>query len=136
MEIFSNIGIKDIADIICVTLLLFYLYKMMKRTGSLNMFIGIVIFFFVWMLVSQVIKMPLLGAILDKLIDVGVLAFIVLFADDIRRFFRELGTRTRTGRIYRWLFKHRIKKMSSDWHPLAVCSNLHPQAPDHDSRIQ
>lgn len=125
MEIFSNIGIKDIADIICVTLLLFYLYKMMKRTGSLNMFIGIVIFFFVWMLVSQVIKMPLLGAILDKLIDVGVLAFIVLFADDIRRFFRELGTRTRTGRIYRWLFKHRIKKMSSDWHPLAMaCSQM------------
>ena len=110
MEYFTNFGIKDLADVLCVTFLLFYLYKMMKRTGSLNMFIGILIFIFVWVVVSQVLQMQLLGAILDKLVDVGVLALIVLFADDIRRFFRDLGTRTRTGKIYRWLSKNRKKE--------------------------
>ena len=41
---FPTFGIKDLIDILCVALLLFYLYKMMRRTGSLNMFIGIIIF--------------------------------------------------------------------------------------------
>ena len=65
-----SFGIKDLIDILCVALLLFYFYKIMKRTGSLNMFIGILVFTFVWMVVSQVLKMQLLGAILDKLVDV------------------------------------------------------------------
>lgn len=116
---FPTFGIKDLIDILCVALLLFYLYKMMRRTGSLNMFIGIIIFVSIWMLVSQVLKMQLLGAILDKLVDVGVIAIIVLFADDIRRFLRDLGTRTRTGRAYRRLFgrKHNTGD-SSVWEPV------------------
>lgn len=125
MEYFSTFGIKDFADILCVALLMFFLYKMMKRTGSLNMFIGIIVFIFVWMVVTQVLKMPLLGAIFDKLVDVGAIALIVLFADDIRRFFRDLGTRTRTGRLYRWLFKRRKSESSTEWHPLVkACSNM------------
>ena len=95
-EYFVNFGIKDAVDVVCVALLLFSLYRLMKRSGSLNMFIGILVFIFVWMLVSQVFKMQLLGAILDKLVDVGVIAIIVLFAEDIRRFFRDIGTTTRT----------------------------------------
>ncbi len=126
MEYFSNFGIKDLADVICVALLLFYLYKMMRRTGSLNMFIGILIFIFVWMIVSQVLGMQLLGAILDKLVDVGVLALIVLFAEDIRRFLRDLGTRTRTGKFFRWLFKRKNRqKDTSFWQPVVkACSNM------------
>lgn len=125
MNYFTSFSIKDFADILCVALLLFYLYKMMKRTGSLNMFIGIIIFVFIWMAVSQVLQMPLLGAILDKLIDVGALALIVLFADDIRRFFRSLGARTRTGRMYRWMFKHRIKDSVSSLQPIiGACTHM------------
>ncbi|MCQ2073897.1 MAG: diadenylate cyclase CdaA [Bacteroidaceae bacterium] len=125
MDYFTSFSIKDLADILCVALLLFYIYKMMKRTGSLNMFIGIIIFIFIWMAVSQVLQMPMLGAILDKLIDVGALALIVLFADDIRRFFRSLGARTRTGRIYRWMFQHRMKGSTPPLHPIVgACSHL------------
>ena len=40
VDYFVSFGIKDIIDVLCVSLLLFYLYKLMKRTGSLNMFIG------------------------------------------------------------------------------------------------
>lgn len=125
MDYFTSFSIKDFADILCVALLLFYIYKMMKRTGSLNMFIGIIIFIFIWMAVSQVLQMPMLGAILDKLIDVGALALIVLFADDIRRFFRSLGARTRTGRMYRWMFQHKMKGNTSSLHPIVgACSHL------------
>ena len=119
-------GIKDAIDILCVALLLFYLYRMMKRTGSLNMFIGILVFIFLWMLVSQVFKMQLLGAIMDKLVDVGAIAIIVLFADDIRRFFRDLGNSTRGSRLLSWLaHRHRQPGNPVKWQPLELaCENM------------
>ena len=45
-------GIKDIIDILLVALLLFYLYKMMKESGSLNIFIGVLAFIVVWVVSS------------------------------------------------------------------------------------
>ena len=119
-------GIKDLIDILCVSLLLFYLYKLMKRTGSLNMFMGILVFIFVWMIVSQVLKMQLLGAVMDKLVDVGVIALIVLFADDIRHFFRDIGTSTRTRKLFHWLVRrHHADGDAAKWAPVVkACENM------------
>lgn len=117
-------GLKDIIDIVCVAFLMFYLYRMMKRSGSLNMFIGILVFIFVWMIVSQVLKMQLLGAIMDKLVDVGAIVIIVLFADDIRRFFRNLGNGARDRRLLSWLFRRRATAAAGmDFGPLVQASN-------------
>lgn len=125
-DFFVSFGVKDIIDVICVSLLLFYLYKLMKRTGSLNMFIGILVFIFVWMIVSQVLKMQLLGAVLDKLVDVGVIALIVLFADDIRHFFRDIGTSTRTRKLFHWLTRrHHADGDMSKWDPIVkACDSM------------
>lgn len=125
-DYFDLFGIKDLIDVLCVSLLLFYLYKLMKRTGSLNMFIGILVFIFVWMIVSQVLKMQLLGAILDKLVDVGVIALIVLFADDIRHFFRDIGTSTRTRKLFHWLVRRRsVNNDAAKWEPVVkACDSM------------
>ena len=125
-DFFVSFGVKDIIDVLCVSLLLFYLYKLMKRTGSLNMFIGILVFIFVWMIVSQVLKMQLLGAVLDKLVDVGVIALIVLFADDIRHFFRDIGTSTRTRKLFHWLTRrHHAGGDMSKWDPIVkACDSM------------
>ncbi|MCQ2064278.1 MAG: diadenylate cyclase CdaA [Bacteroidaceae bacterium] len=125
-EYFVNFGIKDAVDVVCVALLLFSLYRLMKRSGSLNMFIGILVFIFVWMLVSQVFKMQLLGAILDKLVDVGVIAIIVLFAEDIRRFFRDIGTTTRTRRIFHWMLNRKVEEGDiTRWQPvIRACESM------------
>ena len=48
-------GIKDIIDILLVALLLFYLYKMMKESGSLNIFIGVLAFIVVWVVSSEIL---------------------------------------------------------------------------------
>lgn len=74
-----EISIKDIIDIFLVALMLFYIYRLMKESRSLNVFIGIIVFVVIWLFVSQVLEMRLLGAIMDKLVSVGVLALIVLF---------------------------------------------------------
>ena len=125
VDYFVSFGIKDIIDVVCVSLLLFYLYKLMKRTGSLNMFIGILIFLLVWIVVSQVLKMQLLGAVMNKLVDVGVIALIVLFADDIRHFFRDIGTSTRTRKLFHWLVRRHNGQDLTKWEPLVkACENM------------
>ena len=125
VDYFVSFGIKDIIDIVCVSLLLFYLYKLMKRTGSLNMFIGILVFILVWIVVSQVLKMQLLGAVMNKLVDVGVLALIVLFADDIRHFFRDIGTSTRTRKLFHWLIRRHNGQDMTKWEPLVkACESM------------
>ena len=96
-------SIKDLIDILLVALMLFYFYKLMKESGSLNLFIGIFVVIILWILVSQILQMKLLGGILDTLVSVGALALIVLFQDEIRRFLREIGSQYRVRRIVEML---------------------------------
>ncbi len=121
-EYIESFGIMDAIDILCVGLILYYLYRTMKRTGSLNMFLGILVFLVVWVIVSQVLRMKLLGAVMDKLVDVGVIAIIVLFADDIRRFFRNLGTSARGHRVISWLFRNHRKGKGISYGPIVQAS--------------
>ena len=86
-----DFGIKDIIDIVLLSLILYYLYRLMKESRSLNVFIGIMVFVLVWLFVSQVLEMRLLGSILDKLVSVGVIGLIVLFQEEIRKFLYSLG---------------------------------------------
>ena len=77
-------GVKDAIDIFCVATLLFYIYRLMKSSGSLNIFYGILVFVITWIAVSQVLQMKLLGSIFDKLVSVGVIALIIIFQEEIR----------------------------------------------------
>ena len=104
---FLEFGIKDFIDILLVALMLFYVYRLMRESRSLNVFVGILIFIVVWLFVSQVLEMRLLGTILDKLVSVGVIALIVLFQDDIRKFLSDLGAHQRVKRLRRFLVPKR-----------------------------
>lgn len=108
---FFSFGIKDFIDILLVSLMLYYFYKLMKESGSLNMFLGILVFIVLWLLVSQVLEMKLLGAIFDKLVSVGVIALIIIFQDEIRKFLYTLGTHRRIENLVRLLAGSRKKKV-------------------------
>lgn len=90
---FFDFTIKDIIDILLFALLLFYLYKLMKDSGSLNIFAGIMIFLFAWLLVSKILAMRLLGSVFDQMMNVGTIALVVIFHEEIRGFFKNLGSR-------------------------------------------
>lgn len=92
-----QIGIKDIIDIFLVAVLLYGTFKLLRRSGALNVFLGIMTFVIVWFLVSYVFKMELLGGILNRVVSVGAFALIVLFQDEIRRFFSRIGSRKNWG---------------------------------------
>lgn len=89
---FHEFSIKDIIDILLVAGLLYYFYRLMKESGSLNVFSGILIFVILWAFVSHVLQMRLLGSIFDQLMGVGTLALIIIFQEEIRRFFKNLGS--------------------------------------------
>ena len=95
--------IKDIIDIILVALMLYYIYRLMKESRSLNIFVGIMLFVLIWLFVSQILEMKLLGAILDKLVSVGVIALIVIFQEDIRKFLYEIGSQKGIRRLVLFL---------------------------------
>ncbi|GJG36729.1 diadenylate cyclase CdaA [Prevotella lacticifex] len=99
---FFEFGIKDIIDIVSVALMLFYIYRLMRESRSLNVFYGILVFVLVWLFVSQVLEMKLLGSILDKLVSVGVIGLIVLFQEEIRHFLYNLGAHQKAKNLIRW----------------------------------
>ncbi len=89
----EHFGIKDLIDVLLVALLMYYAYRLVKISGTKPLFIGIASFLILWILVTQVFKMSLLGAILDKFVSVGFIVLIILFQDEIRRFLMSLGPR-------------------------------------------
>lgn len=106
---FIEFGLIDIIDIFLVALMLFYIYRLMRESRSLNVFIGIMVFIVIWLFVSQIIQMRLLGSILDKLVSVGVIALIVLFQEDIRTFLFNLGAHRRMRSFMRFFSKEKGK---------------------------
>ena len=118
---FIEFGIKDFIDILLVAYLLYQTYRLMKDSGSINIFVGILVFIGCWIIVSQVLEMRLLGSIFDKLVSVGVLALIVLFQDDIRKFLVTVGSHKRWENLLRFLRKNNQEKVEqSDIMPIVM----------------
>ena len=83
--------------------LLYYFYRLMKESGSLNIFIGIIVFLFTWIVVSKILNMRLLGSIFDQLMSVGTIALVVIFNQEVRNFFKRIGS-NRNVRVISSLF--------------------------------
>ena len=118
---FIEFSIKDLIDILLVAYLLYQTYRLMKDSGSINIFVGILVFIGCWIIVSQVLEMRLLGSIFDKLVSVGVLALIVLFQDDVRKFLVTVGSHKRWENVLRFLRKSKQEKIEqSDIMPIVM----------------
>ena len=78
-SIFSLFSIKDLLDILLVATMLFYLYRMMKDSGSLDIFVGVLAFVVAWVVMYKIMDMRLIGTIMDKFIDIGLFILVILF---------------------------------------------------------
>jgi uncharacterized protein (TIGR00159 family) len=87
---FIHIDITDIIDIFAVAILMYYIYRVAKKTNALNILVGIIIIFLVWEL-TRALNMDLLSSILGSVLGVGVIALIVVFQPEIRQFLQTLG---------------------------------------------
>ncbi len=86
-------GIKDIIDILLVALILYEMFRLLRRSGAVNLFWGILAFIIAWFLVTMVFQLELTGALFDRIISVGAIALIVIFQEEIRGFFYRVGAR-------------------------------------------
>lgn len=85
-------SLADILDIILLGLIIFVMFKWIKGTSAMSIFVAIVSLFLIRVLVGA-FNMRLMTAILDMVLDVGVLALIVIFQPEIRKFLMKLGNR-------------------------------------------
>lgn len=88
---FIEFSILDVLDIFLVALLLYYIYKLLKGTVAINIFIGIALIFLIWK-ITQALKMEMLSGILGYLLSGGVIALIIVFQQEIRKFLLMIGT--------------------------------------------
>ncbi len=88
---FLSFGITDAIDIFLVAIMLYQLYKMVKGTAAVNIFIGLALIYIVWIIV-RAFELKLLGSVLGKFINVGVIAIMVVFQQEIRKFLLYIGS--------------------------------------------
>lgn len=88
---FLNFGLLDFIEIILVAILLYYVYKLVKGTVAINIFVGIVIIFVIWK-VTEALEMNVLSNIFGKFIGVGIIALFIVFQQEIRKFLLMIGS--------------------------------------------
>ena len=98
IDLFIQVTVFDIIDIFLVALLFFGLYRLLKGTSAMSIFIGIVAFFLIWQLVKA-LHMEMLTAILGAFVSVGFISLIIIFQPEIRRFLFTIGDQAREGKL-------------------------------------
>ena len=98
-----QISIKDIVDILMLATCLYYAYVTLRYSGSRSLFSGIIAFVVLWLLISQVLQMRLMGALLDKFANIGVLLLVIIFQEEIRKILVTIGSAQRWRRLRRLL---------------------------------
>ncbi len=88
---FLDFSFLDILDVVLVAILLYYIYKLLRGTVAINIFIGITFIFLIWK-ITVALEMEMLSGILGSLIGGGVIALIVVFQQEIRKFLLMIGT--------------------------------------------
>lgn len=87
---FITIRVLDIIDVLLVAYLMYQVYMLIRGTVAMNIFIGILSFYLLWIIVNA-LQMQLIGSILGQIIAVGVIAMIIVFQQEIRRFLIFIG---------------------------------------------
>ena len=90
---FLNIDFIDVVDVMLVAFLLYQIYRLIQGSIANKIFFGFIIVYVVYLLATA-FGMELLSAILGQFMNVGVLALLIIFQQEIRRFLLMLGRST------------------------------------------
>jgi uncharacterized protein (TIGR00159 family) len=123
---FIEITWIDLIDILLVSLLLYQLYKVLKGSIAVRIFLGLISVFMIYMVVKA-LKMKLLTAILGQFIGVGVIAAIILFQQEIRKFLLLIGKSTvfsEDSFFINWPWKKKVKKEQLNLNPIVETAKI------------
>lgn len=99
MLLFISLGLFDILDILIVAFILFQVYRLVKGTAAINILAGIFTFYIAWLLMSA-FNMKLISSILGQFMGVGVIALLIVFQQEVRRFLLLVGSRYNFQNIF------------------------------------
>ncbi|MDH3698072.1 MAG: diadenylate cyclase [Flavobacteriaceae bacterium] len=88
---FLEFKVTDFIDIFLVAVLLYYIYKLVRGTVAINIFIGIVIVWGFWKL-TQILDMKMISSMVGGFMSVGLIALIIVFQQELRQFLLMIGT--------------------------------------------
>ena len=88
---FLDFGVTDLIDILLVAILLYYFYRLVRGTVAINIFIGIVIIWGFWKL-TQLLDMRMTSSMVGGFMQVGLIALIIVFQQEIRKFLLLIGS--------------------------------------------
>jgi uncharacterized protein (TIGR00159 family) len=103
---FLEVSWVDFIDIALVSVLLYQVYKLIRGSIAVNIFLGILALYLIYLIVRAA-EMELLATILGQFMGVGVLAMIILFQPEIRKFLLVIGRGTE--------FRENIFKTIANW---------------------
>ena len=117
MEVFDlglvNLGLFDVIDIVLVAFIIYQIYNLIRGTIAVNIFIGLLLIYGLWIGVKA-LNMQLLSGILDKVIGLGLIALLILFQQEIRRFLLLIG-------------KNAVSKKNSFWRKVLVTNTANDE---------
>ncbi len=89
---FLQLSLADILDILLLALLIFFVFRWIRGTSAMSIFVAIISLYVIRVIVSA-FNMRLMTNIMETVLDVGLIALIVIFQPEIRKFLMQLGTR-------------------------------------------
>lgn len=89
--LFLSFSITDAIDIFLVAVILYLLYNMVKGTSAVNIFIGLAVIYFLWIMI-RALDLKLLSSLMGKFVNVGVIAIMIVFQQEIRKFLLYIGS--------------------------------------------
>jgi diadenylate cyclase len=89
--IFISFRLTDAIDIILVAVMLYLAYNLVKGTSAINIFLGLALIYFAY-IVIRAFDLQLLSSIIGKFVNVGVIAIMIVFQQEIRKFLLYIGS--------------------------------------------
>jgi uncharacterized protein (TIGR00159 family) len=114
-------GFKDLIDILLVAFLLFEAFRLLRTSGAVNLFWGIMAYVVLWFVVSFILRLELTGAVFNFIGGAGAVALVVIFQEEIRGLFSRIGSRMSNAQLVRfrqqqkeeWLAEEQIRNIVS-----------------------
>ncbi len=89
--LFITFGINDAIDILLVAVILYLFYNLVKGTSAINIFIGLALIYMAYIIIKA-FDLKLLSSIIGKFVNVGVIAIMIVFQQEIRKFLLYIGS--------------------------------------------
>lgn len=117
---FITFRLTDAIDILLVAIILYLAYNLVKGTSAINIFIGLALIYFAY-IVIRAFDLHLLSSIIGKFVNVGVIAIMIVFQQEIRKFLLYIGSNEFIrNKNWKGIFKFNAAALDSAETPLDI----------------